>query len=185
MVKDDYCSKCSMPLAEMRVLASIDANVRSELKLGESPRALAEMEIKRLEYLLQTDSGNAEKYMFELAMVHKGINFYSRESAIWLDFLKKFPNSEKAQEASLYGSESLCKWSYLFYSQGLYDSALELINESLRLNPGNKEAGRWLKITRAAMKKTAHVPAKAVRETEPEKKAEPAAGSSEAAVQQQ
>lgn len=154
MAKADYCANCSMPLAEMRVLATIAPEVRTQLKLGESPRAVADLEIKRLEYLLQTDAENAEKHLFNLAMTHKRIDFYSRESALWLDFLQKYPNSEKAGEARVNGSDSLRKWSYLLYSQGSYARAVELLNESLRLNPANKEAQKWLKIARGGMKKS-------------------------------
>lgn len=164
----DYCANCSMPLAEMRVLATIAPEVRTQLKLGESPRAVADLEIKRLEYLLQTDAENAEKHLFNLAMTHKRIDFFSRESALWLDFLQKYPNSEKAGEAKINGSDSLRKWSYLLYSQGAYARAVELLNESLRLNPANKEAQKWLKIARGGMKKSgqAAVKPQAVEATE-------------------
>jgi len=168
MAKADYCANCSMPLAEMRVLGTIDPEVRAQLKLGESPRAVADLEIKRLEYLLQTDAENAEKHLFNLAMTHKRIDFYSRESALWLDFLQKYPNSEKAGEAKVNGSDSLRKWSYLLYSQGSYARAVELLNESLRLNPANKEAQKWLKIARGGMKRSGQAVAKpqAVETTE-------------------
>ncbi|OGK06961.1 MAG: hypothetical protein A2W80_19320 [Candidatus Riflebacteria bacterium GWC2_50_8] len=152
-VDADYCAKCAMPLAEMRVLSSIDPSVRTELKLGESLRAQAELDIKRLEYLLHTDPDNAEKYMYDLGMRHQQINFYSRESAIWLDFLSKFPESSKQNEVKVFASESLRKWSYLMYSQGRYSKAVELLNESVRLNPDNKEARRWLAISSKAARK--------------------------------
>lgn len=152
-VDADYCVKCAMPLAEMRVLSSIEPSVRSELKLGESLRAQAELDIKRLEYLIHTDPDNSEKYLFELAMCHHQINFYSRESQLWLEFLNKFPESSKKEEVSTFASESLRKWSYLVYSQGRYSKAVELLNESLRLNQGNKEARRWLGIASKAARK--------------------------------
>lgn len=151
MAKADFCSNCSMPLAEMRVLAGIDPVVREQLKLGESPRAVADLEIRRLEYLVQTDTDNAEKHLFNLAEVYRRIGFFSRESALWLDFLNKYPNSEKAAEAKVNGSDSLRKWSYLLFTGRSYAKAAELLEEALRLNPANKAAGSWLKRVRAAM----------------------------------
>ena len=150
-VKADYCAKCGMPMAEMRVLGSIDPDLRRELRLGESARA--DLEIQRLQHLMQTDPENTEEYLFDLAMRHRKIKFYSRESQLWLSFLKRYPYSEKIGRVKLYASDSLRKWSYLMYEQKMFAVAADLLNESLLLNPGNDEARRWLSYTSSAMGK--------------------------------
>ncbi|EKD81622.1 MAG: hypothetical protein ACD_39C01722G0001 [uncultured bacterium] len=150
-VKADYCVKCGMPMAEMRVLGSIDPDLRRELRLGESVRARAELDIQRLKYLMQINPENAEEYSFDLAMRHREIHFYSRESQLWLAFLERYPNSEKVSLVKSYASDSLLKWAYLMYGQEMFTVAIELLNESLRLNPGNSEARLWLGNTYKAL----------------------------------
>ena len=153
-VKADYCAKCGMPMAEMRILGSIDPELRRELRLGESVRARADLEIQRLQHLMQTDPENTEKHLFDLAMRHREIKFYSRESQLWLSFLERYPDSEKVNAVKFYASDSLRKWSYLMYEQRMFTVAVDLLDESLRLNPGNSEARWWLGHTRKAMGKS-------------------------------
>lgn len=168
-VRADYCGECAMPMAEMRVLNSIDPVVRAELKLGESPRARADMDILRLEHLMRVDPDNHEEYLFDLARRHQQIKFYARESKLWLEFLKRFPGSEKTDVVKFYASDSLRKWSYLMYSQGKFSVSVDLLKESLRLNPGNKEARRWLGYAGNALKKGGEVSEEPELLDEPEK----------------
>lgn len=149
----DYCVKCAAPLAEMRVLGSIEPEVREQLKLGESPRAQAELDIKRLAYLMTIDPDNTEKYTHELGLRYQQINFFSRESETWRAFIKDFPDSQHISTIKQYASESLRKWGYLMYEQGRYSKAVELLNEALQMNPDNKTARSWLgHASRAARK---------------------------------
>lgn len=149
----DYCVKCAAPLAEMRILGSIEPEVRSELKLGESPRAMADLDISRLRHLISIDPENTEKYMFELGLKYQAINFFSRESATWRAFVKDYPASQHIPLVKQHASESLRKWGYLMYEQGRYSKAVELLNEALQMNPENKSARSWLgQASRAARK---------------------------------
>ena len=149
----DYCVKCAAPLAEMRILGSIEPEVREQLKLGESPRARADLDIRTLKHLISNDPENTEKYQFELGLKYREINFYSRESETWRAFVTAFPDSQHIPLVKQYASESLRKWSYLLYEQGRYSKAVELLNEALQMNPENKNARNWLgHASRAARK---------------------------------
>ena len=149
----DYCVKCAAPLAEMRILGSIEPEVREQLKLGESPRARADLDIRTLKHLISNDPENTEKYQFELGLKYREINFYSRESETWRAFVTAFPDSQHIPLVKQYASESLRKWSYLLYEQGHYSKAVELLNEALQMNPENKNARNWLgHASRAARK---------------------------------
>lgn len=141
-------------MAEMRVLGSIDPDLRRELRLGESVRARADLEIQRILHLMQVDKDNSEQYLYDLAMRHRQINFYSRESQLWLSFLEKYPESEKIAQVKSYASDSLRKWSYLMYEQKMFRAAKDLLNHSLRLNPRNREARLWMGYCLAAMGKS-------------------------------
>jgi tetratricopeptide (TPR) repeat protein len=128
----------------MRILGSIKPEVRSQLKLGESPRARADLDIRRLGHLIAIDPENTEKYMYELGLRYQEINFFSRESETWRAFIRDFPASQHISMVKQYASESLRKWGYLLYKQGRYTKAVELLNESLQMDPNNKTARMWL-----------------------------------------
>ncbi len=149
-VKADFCKVCDMPLAEMRIYSSIDPETRERLKLGQSVRAIVELDLRRLRHLMETDPDNNEQYLFRMGLRYRQIDFYSEEATTWLEFLNKYPDSEKVYIARLFGSDALRKWSWLKYNQGRYSESINLLKESLRLNPYNTEAKKWLKRARRA-----------------------------------
>lgn len=142
----DFCVKCGAPLAEMRLLSTIASGTRHKLKLGKSPRALAEKEIARCEYLAKKNPENAEVYYFKKAKALHKMKFYVRESAAWQDFLTKFPATKKKGIAENFLSEALRKWGYLFYSQKKIKLAIEKFWAATEVNPKNPLAWEWLAI---------------------------------------
>lgn len=142
-VQADFCVKCKEPLAEMRLLGTIDNDVREDLRLGDSTRARLERELKTIEHLLTTNPEKTEAYMYRRAKVFQQMNFSSREADAWQAFLDKFPESQKAGNAKAYLSEALRKWGYLFHQQGNKDAALGKFLEACQANPMNAEALTW------------------------------------------
>ncbi|MBU1109645.1 MAG: tetratricopeptide repeat protein [Candidatus Riflebacteria bacterium] len=140
----DYCSKCNAPLAEMRVLGSINGQTREELKLGQSDRAVVDKELLKVAYLLEKKPEQAEKLIYQRSRLLNKINFHAREAESWREFLQKFPDSKKKSTARFYLSEALRKWSYLFYQQKDIESAQTLLKEATETNSMNSEAWSWL-----------------------------------------
>ncbi|MEW6710514.1 MAG: zinc ribbon domain-containing protein [Candidatus Riflebacteria bacterium] len=140
----DFCIKCNAPLAEMRVLNSIDPEVRKELKLGKSERAELEKELMKIGYLLEKSPDQAEKLLFRKGKILHQMEFYSQEAMVWREYLQKFPKTSKKSFVKIYLSEALRKWGFLFYRQKNIASATELISEATETNPMNKEAWQWL-----------------------------------------
>ncbi|GAB4272174.1 MAG: hypothetical protein Kow0029_10580 [Candidatus Rifleibacteriota bacterium] len=140
----DFCQNCNAPLAEMRVLNSIDEKTREELKLGQSERAELEKELIKLDYLLEKKPEDVEKLLFRKGKILHRMDFFSREAMVWREYLKIFPNTPKKSIIKFYLSEALRKWGFLFYNQKNIASATELISEATSVNPANKEAWQWL-----------------------------------------
>ena len=140
----DYCHKCKAPLAEMRVLGSIASSTRDELKLGKSTRAQLERELLKVNHLLSEEPEKEKVHLFRKGKILKQIGFYARETKVWRKYLKYYPNSRQATFVKVYLSDSLRKWSFLFYSQGKKEKALEMLKESVKVNPMNLQAWEWL-----------------------------------------
>ena len=140
----DYCSKCNAPLAEMRVLGSIDKQTREDLKLGQSDQAIIDKELMKIAYLLEKKPEQSEKLIYQRSKLLNKMHFHARESESWREFLQQFPDSRKKSTAKLYLSEALRKWAYLFYQQKDLESALALLKESTETNSMNSEAWSWL-----------------------------------------
>lgn len=143
-VSADFCKKCHNPLAEMRVLTSIDTETRENLKLGKSERAELERELMKINYLLEKTPENVERLLFRKGKILHMMNFYSREAMIWKEYLAVFPNTRKKSIIRIYLSEALRKWGFLFYQQKKVASATELLIEATEVNSVNKEAWLWL-----------------------------------------
>ena len=140
----DFCSKCNAPLAEMRVLGTIDEKTRENLKLGQSERAILDKELMKIAYLLEKKPEQAEKLIYQRSKLLTKMEFHAREAESWREFLQKFPDSKKKSAAKAYLSEALRKWAYLFYQQKELDSALTMLKEATSTNPRNPEAWSWL-----------------------------------------
>ncbi len=140
----DFCEKCNTPLAEMRILGSINSDVREDLRLGESSRAKMDLEIQKLNHLLKLEPEKADIYLFRLAKLYQQMKFYAKECSAWQEYLEKFPNTDKKAIIEAYLSESLRKLAYLFYNQKNFASATASLEEATTRNPANAEAWRWL-----------------------------------------
>lgn len=140
----DFCIKCNAPLAEMRILGTIDPETRKELRLGQSERAKIDKELMKIGYLLEKNPENAEKLIYKKAMLLHRMNFFSREAETWREFLKQYPESKKKSTANAYLSVALRKWGFLFFNQKNKDLAEALFQEAAQANPMNTEAWQWL-----------------------------------------
>jgi len=143
-VSTDYCTKCHEPLAEMRVLASIDQETRDDLRLGESDRAKLESELGKLDHLLESDPQNAHIHLYQKARIYRKMNFAAREAMTWQDYLLKFPDSPKKGVITIFQSEALRRWGYIFYQQSQKPQALEKFAQAVKANPMNAEAWLWI-----------------------------------------
>ena len=143
-VSADYCLQCGEMLAEMRVLNTIDPELREELRLGQSDRAQLDREMARLTNLLEKEPAKAEIYLYRLAKIYKEMNFYSREAMAWKDYLEKYPNSPRLNRIKAFLSEALRQWGYLFFMQNEKDSAMKKFEEAVQANPMNSEAWLWV-----------------------------------------
>lgn len=143
-VEADYCQTCFEPLAGMRVLSTIASDVRDELRLGESERAVLERELGRLRFLLENDPAKRKVYLFRQAKILKQMGFIAQEAAAWQAFLEEFPNTPKQRMIEAFCSEALRKWGYLFFAQKQKAQAMEKFREATRLNPLNHEAWQWI-----------------------------------------
>ena len=140
----DYCLKCGDWLAEMRVLDSIDPDLREELKLGQSDRAQLEKKLANIEHQLTTEPEKAEKLLVQKAKAYQKMNFPAKTVAVVQEFLKKFPESKKAPRAKVVLSDSLRRWGNLFFEQGNKKLAREKFEQATVANPLNAEAWQWL-----------------------------------------
>lgn len=140
----DFCENCNLPLAEMRVLNSIDPETREKLKLGKSDRAMLELELTKLNNLIKTNPENLERLLFRKGKILHMMNFYSREAMLWKEYLQLYPQTSKKSFIRHYLSEALRKWGYLFYQQKKKNKAAELFSEATQANSLNKEAWQWL-----------------------------------------
>lgn len=140
----DYCETCQAPLANMRVLASIAPEVREQLRLDQSKRAVIDKELGKVDYRLKTGTGDREDLLFTKAKLLNMMKFYSRESEAWRAFLNEFPNSDQSSYAEASLSEALRKWAYLLYTQKNITAATELLHDATQTNPTNSLAWRWL-----------------------------------------
>lgn len=143
-VSVDYCTQCGEMLAEMRVLDTIDPELREELRLGQSDRAQAERELAKINNLIEKDPGKLEIYLYRQAKIFRRMSFYSREAQAWKEYLEKFPLSPKRNRINAFYSESLRLWGNLFYEQGEIKSALEKFELAAKTNPMNAEAWMWV-----------------------------------------
>lgn len=140
----DNCETCQAPLANMRVLATIDAEVREQLRLGQSERAVIDKELGKVDYRLKTGTGDRENLLFTKAKLLNSMKFYSRESEAWRTFLNEFPNSDQSSYAEVNLSEALRKWAYLLYTQKNITEAITLLHDATQTNPMNSLAWHWL-----------------------------------------
>lgn len=140
----DYCVTCNAPLAEMRVLGSIDPTTRKRLKLGQSERAQIEKELQKISYLLEKYPEKAERLTYNRCKLLNKMEFHSREAESWREFLQQFPDSSRTQIAKKFLSEALRKWGFLFFQQKNKESALNLYKESVDQNPANYESWQWI-----------------------------------------
>lgn len=143
-VENNFCLRCGEPLAEMRVLSTIDEELREELKLGQSDRAQLESELSKLRNQLSISPEKAEIYQYRIAKIYKGMKFFAREAQEWQDYLNKFPENRRKNRVKAYLSEALRQWGYLFYQQRQKENALEKFTESVAMNPLNFEAWMWV-----------------------------------------
>jgi tetratricopeptide (TPR) repeat protein len=143
-VKSDYCTQCAEPLAEMRLLAKIDDDLRAELQLGKSDRAQLERELGRLQFQLGRDPGREEIYLYRIAKIYKSMKFYAREAQLWEDFIRKFPESPKKSRVRAFLSEATRQWGYLFYQQKQIPQAMEKFQRAAQINPLNDDAWMWI-----------------------------------------
>lgn len=143
-VSANFCSNCDNALAPSRVLATIAPEVRAKLKLGASPRALLERDLTRLQHLLDVGRGNPEELLFQMGLTLKKMEFAAREAGVWADFLARFPDSPKAEEARKMRADALFRWGFLFYQQGELDAAAERFQQATETDPRNDNAWTWL-----------------------------------------
>jgi tetratricopeptide (TPR) repeat protein len=143
-VSADFCTQCGEMLAEMRVLAKIDPELREELRLGQSDRAQLDRELARLNNLLETEPDKAETYLYRRAKVYNKMSFWAREANEWKDYLEKFPQNPRKNRIKALQSEALRKWGNLFYHQNEMKQAQAKFLEAANANPMNVEAWRWL-----------------------------------------
>ncbi len=140
----DFCMKCNAPLAEMRVLNSIDEETREKLKLGRSERAELERELMRINFQLEKNPEKAEQLLFRKGKVLHRMDFFSQEAQTWRAYLEKYPETPRKLMIKIYLADALRKWGYLFYSQKNITRALELIKEATEVNPASQDAWQWL-----------------------------------------
>ncbi|MBI3038442.1 tetratricopeptide repeat protein [bacterium] len=140
----DYCQKCFLPMAEMRILGSIASETRDELRLGESERAQLDRELQKLSFLIEKFPDKSEIYLYRQAKIFKRMNFSAKEAKAWEEYLAKFPQTSHKPEITLFLSEALRKWGYLFYQQGEKEKALEKFLGAAKTNPMNSEAWIWV-----------------------------------------
>jgi tetratricopeptide (TPR) repeat protein len=140
----DFCENCNLPLAEMRVLNSIDPETRNKLKLGKSDRAVLERELIKLNNLITTKPEDLEKLLFRKGKILHMMEFYSREAMLWKEYLQLYPQTSKKSFIQIYLSEALRKWGYLFYQQQNKNKASKLFSEATETNPLNQKAWQWL-----------------------------------------
>ncbi|MGM0598608.1 MAG: tetratricopeptide repeat protein [Candidatus Rifleibacteriota bacterium] len=140
----DFCEKCNLPLAEMRVLNSIDPETRKKLKLGKSDRAVLERELNKLNNLIEKNPENLERLLFRKGKILHMMEFHSREAMLWKEYLKLYPKTAKKSFIQIYLSEALRKWGYLFYKQQNKKQAAKLFIDATEANPLNSKAWQWL-----------------------------------------
>ncbi len=145
-VSADFCEgeECAEPLAEMRVLGRIDEETRNELRLGQSERAQLDRELQSIDYLLEKDPSKAGKLLFRRARIYQQMDFPAKEAIAWQEYLHQFPDTKKKAIITVFLSEALRKWGYLFYSQGNKEVALAKFEAATAANPANAEAWQWV-----------------------------------------
>lgn len=145
-VSADFCEgeDCAEPLAEMRLLGRIDEETRKELRLGQSERAQLDRELQSIDYLLEKDPSKAGKLLFRRARIYQQMDFPAKEAVAWQEYLQKFPDTKKKSIITVFLSEALRKWGYLFYSQGDKETALAKYVAATAANPANAEAWLWV-----------------------------------------
>lgn len=145
-VSADFCEgeDCAEPLAEMRFLGQIDEETRKDLRLGQSERAQLDRELQSIQYRLEKDPSLAAKLLFRRARIFQQMNFPAREAVAWQEYLQQFPETRKKSIITVFLSEALRKWGYLFYSQNNKELAMARFQAAAEANPANVEAWMWV-----------------------------------------
>ncbi|MBP7635718.1 zinc ribbon domain-containing protein [Candidatus Ozemobacteraceae bacterium] len=145
-VSADFCEgeDCAEPLAEMRLLGRIDEETRKELRLGQSERAQLDRELQSIGYLLEKDPSKSAKLLFRRARIYQQMDFPAKEATAWQEYLQQFPDTKKKAIITVFLSEALRKWGYLFYTQGDKPTALSKFEAATAANPANADAWMWV-----------------------------------------
>lgn len=145
-VSADFCegADCAEPLAEMRLLGQIDEETRKDLRLGQSERAQLDRELQSIGYRLEKDPSLAPKLLFRRARIFQQMDFPSKEAVAWQEYLQQFPETRKKSIITVFLSEALRKWGYLFYSQNDKETALAKFQAAAAANPANVDAWLWV-----------------------------------------
>ncbi len=141
-VKADFCMGCGAALAESRVLSTIATGTREALRLGQSPRAVQERELAKIENQI-AKKGVSAPYAFYRITILTQMEWWSKAAAACHEFLTKWPEDPHKVQVTKQLAEALRRWGYLLYQQGDRKGAIEKFGAAVKTDPANKEASWW------------------------------------------
>jgi len=114
------------------------------LRLGNSPRALAEKELDKTRHLLEVGRLPEADFLLQAGGLYRSMSFFSREAGTWDEFLRKYPDHPQAAKVAKAWETARIQWAYLFYEQGRPTAALEILQGTVERRPAAAEAWSWI-----------------------------------------
>ncbi len=151
-IKNDNCTYCSASLAESRVLRTIDATTREELRLGESDRAKIEVELGQIKDRIEKTELTSELAARQIELLTK-MDWWSKANLKAIEFAAKFPDSNQNAMVKRCRVKSLRTLGFLAMEDDEYAIAVEYLKTALELDPTDKKASGLLRASQSEIKK--------------------------------
>lgn len=142
-IRNDNCSKCGATLAESRVSATIDKKTRDDLRLGQSPRARIEVELRQIEDAVADYELTPELGARQIELLTK-MGWWSKANGLALEFAAKFPQADQIARVSAYRVTALRNLGFLAKQAGRYKAAREYLQAALSIDPQDKKSKNLL-----------------------------------------
>lgn len=144
-IRNDNCENCSATLAESRVSRTIDKETRDDLQLGESPRALIEVELRQIEERVNNEGLTPELAARQVELLTQ-MGWWSKANWVALDFSSRFPDADQKAQVSACRVTALRNLAFLALEAKEKDKAVDYLNTALSLDPKDKQSLNLLKV---------------------------------------